>query len=182
MIAAPDSQHPNMPDQRPLGAAVFAGTFDPLTSGHADLVRRSVGLFGRVVLAVAVAHHKKTLFSLDERLALARAALADLGDALSVCPFEGLLRDFVRAQGARVVVRGVRSASDFDYEAQLAGMNRRLMPEVETVFLPPADAHQFVSGTLVREIALLGGEVQALVPPAVLPYLLAKVGRTGPVL
>lgn len=153
--------------------AIYPGTFDPLTLGHEDIVRRAARLFPRVVLAVAVARHKQTLFSLDERLAMAREALADQPQ-VEVVAFEGLLSTFVRHQQAHVVVRGIRAVSDYDYEFQMAGMNRQLMPEVETVFLTPGDAFQFVSGTFVREIALLGGDVSKFVGPGVLERLHGK--------
>lgn len=157
--------------------AVFAGTFDPITLGHEDMVRRSALMFGRVVVAVAQAHHKKTLFSVQERVQLAEMALADC-PGVSVEPFHGLVRDFMRQKNAKVLVRGVRTATDFDYESQLAGMNRSLMPDLETVFLLPDVRHQFVSSTLVREIATLGGEVDRFVSAQVHTRLLEKV-RTG---
>ena len=153
--------------------AIYPGTFDPLTLGHEDILRRAAKLFPQVVLAVAAAHHKKTLFSLDERLAMAREALSDVAN-IEVVAFEGLLSHFVRAQGGGVVVRGIRAVSDYDYEFQMAGMNRQLMPEVETVFLTPGDDFQFVSGTFVREIAMLGGDVSKFVSGGVLARLAAK--------
>ena len=133
--------------------AVYPGTFDPLTLGHEDIVRRAARMFGTVVVGVAIAHHKKTLFNLDERMAMVQEALADCPN-VRVASFQGLVRDFARAQGAVVMVRGVRSMTDFDYEFQLAGMNRHLAPEVETVFLNALDIHQCVSSTLVREIKI----------------------------
>ncbi len=156
--------------------AVFAGTFDPLTLGHENMVRRATALFGRVVVAVAAGHHKKTLFSTQERVEMTREALADCG-GVEVAEFHGLLRDFVRAQGARVVIRGVRTPTDFDYESQLAGMNRLLMPDVETLYMPPSSDYQFLSSTLVREIATLGGEVDRFVSPTVHQKLMLKLGR-----
>jgi len=153
--------------------AVYPGTFDPMTLGHEDLIRRASRLFGTVIVAVAVGHHKRALFSLEERLAMAQQACAALPQ-VRVLPFDGLLRDFVVGQGARVVVRGLRAVSDFEYEFQMAGMNRQLMPDVETLFLTPSDAFQFVSGTFVREIAMLGGEVGKFVSPHVLQALQAK--------
>lgn len=155
--------------------ALYPGTFDPLTLGHEDILRRAARLFPQVVLAVAVAHHKKTLFTLDERLSLAREALADLPN-VEVLAFDGLLADFARAQQARVLVRGVRSVTDFDYEAQMAGINQRLLPGVETVILTPGEALRSISGTFVREIARLGGDVSWMVSPSVLPRLAAKRG------
>ena len=153
--------------------AVYPGTFDPITLGHEDMVRRAAHLFDEVVVAVAVAHHKKTLFSLDERMELVREAMRPYPQ-VRVESFSGLVRDFVVERGGRVMVRGVRSVTDFDYEAQLAGMNRRLAPDVDTVFLTPGEGLQFISSTLVREIATLGGEVREFVSPHVLRRLLEK--------
>ncbi|MEO6973961.1 MAG: pantetheine-phosphate adenylyltransferase [Rhodoferax sp.] len=154
--------------------AVYPGTFDPITLGHEDVVRRATQLFDRVIVAVAAGHHKKALFSLDERIAMARAAVEPYPQ-VTVESFSGLLRDFVVARGGKAMVRGLRAVTDFDYEFQLAGMNRTLMPHVETVFLTPSDKYQFVSSTFVREIASLGGEVNNFVSPLVLERLMAKV-------
>ncbi len=154
--------------------AVYPGTFDPLTLGHEDVVRRAAKLFDKVVIAVAAGHHKKTLFTLDERMAMAREVFAGLPQ-VEVDSFSGLVRDYAVARGARAMVRGVRSVSDFDYEFQLAGMNRHLMPDVETVFLTPGEKYQFISSTLVREIATLGGEVHQFVSPVVQAQLAGKV-------
>lgn len=154
--------------------AVYPGTFDPITLGHEDLLRRAARMFDRVIVAVAIAHHKKTMFSLDERMDMAREALADCPQ-VQVEPFEGLVTEFTAARGGTAMVRGLRSGTDFDYEFQLAGMNRSLMPEVETVFLTPSDKYQFISSTFVREIAVLGGEVDKFVSPAVQQRLAAKV-------
>jgi len=153
--------------------AVYSGTFDPITLGHEDVVYRAAQMFDKVVIAVAVAHHKKTLFSLDERLALAKEVTQDLGN-VEVVSFDGLLIDFVHSQGARVIVRGLRSGTDYDYETQMAGMNRHLAPEVDTIFLHTSASVQHISSTLVREIATLGGKVEGLVSPAVLKALQAK--------
>ena len=141
-------------------------------------MRRAAGLFDRVVIAVAIAHHKKTLFTLDERLALARDAAARIGN-VDVEPFDGLVKDFVLQRGGKVMVRGVRGVTDFDYEYQLAGMNRNLAPDVETIFLTPAATLQSVSSTLVREISQLGGDVAPYVAPLVLEQLLAKRDARG---
>jgi pantetheine-phosphate adenylyltransferase len=146
--------------------AIYPGTFDPLTRGHEDIVRRAAKLFGMLTLAVAAGHHKNAMFTLDERLAMARAELAQYPN-VKVMSFTGLLSNFVRAQHAQVVVRGLRAVSDFEYEFQMAGMNRQLMPEVETIFLTPSDQYQFVSGTFVREIAMLGGDVSKFVSEGV---------------
>ncbi len=154
--------------------AVYPGTFDPMTLGHEDVVRRATHLFARVIVAVAAGHHKKALFSLEERIAMAREAVKAYPQ-VEVESFGGLLRDFVVARGAKAMVRGLRAVTDFDYEFQLAGMNRSLMPHVETVFLTPSDKYQFVSSTFVREIATLGGEVDKFVSPVVNARLLEKV-------
>ncbi|HWP18135.1 MAG TPA: pantetheine-phosphate adenylyltransferase [Burkholderiaceae bacterium] len=150
--------------------AVYPGTFDPMTLGHEDLMRRASALFDRLIVAVAAGHHKRTMFTLDERLDIAREEARPYPN-VEVMAFRGLLRDFVTDQGGRVVVRGLRAVSDFEYEFQMAGMNRQLMPEVETVFLTPSDQYQFVSGTFVREIAMLGGDVSKFVAPSVLRRL-----------
>jgi pantetheine-phosphate adenylyltransferase len=154
--------------------AVYPGTFDPLTRGHEDLVRRASTLFDALILAVADSRAKKPFFTLDERLGMARTVLADMPN-VQIVGFRGLLIDFARQHGARVVVRGLRAVSDFEYEFQLAGMNRNLDPNMETVFLTPSEQHMFISATLVREIALLGGDVSKFVHPLVRERLAAKV-------
>jgi pantetheine-phosphate adenylyltransferase len=153
--------------------AVYSGTFDPLTLGHEDVVHRAAQMFDKVVVAVAAAHHKKTLFTLDERLALAQEVTQGIGN-VSVVPFSGLLCDFVQSQGASVIVRGLRSVTDYDYETQMAGMNRHLAPQVDTIFLYTSASVQHISSTLVREISTLGGKVEGLVSPAVLRALQTK--------
>jgi pantetheine-phosphate adenylyltransferase len=158
--------------------AVYPGTFDPMTLGHEDVVRRAAQLFDRVIVAVAAGHHKKSLFTLQERIDMAREALKSLPD-VQVEGFSGLVRDFVVARGGKAMVRGVRAVTDFDYEFQLAGMNRHLMQDVETVFLTPGDKYQFISSTFVREIAVLGGEVDQFVSPSVQQRLLEKVRSLG---
>jgi pantetheine-phosphate adenylyltransferase len=157
-----------------MATAVYPGTFDPLTGGHEDLVRRASSLFDRVVIGVAHSRGKSPLFEPEERLAVAREVLEPLGN-VEVVSFSGLMVDFARKHGATVVVRGLRSVTDFDYEFQLAGMNRHLMPELETVFLIPGERYQFVSATLVREIAIMGGEVGQFVSPKVEARLREKV-------
>jgi pantetheine-phosphate adenylyltransferase len=156
--------------------AIYPGTFDPLTRGHEDLVRRASKLCDRLLVAIAAGHHKNAMFTLDERLDIAREVLAPYPN-VEVNGFTGLLRDFVVARGAQVVVRGLRAVSDFEYEFQMAGMNRQLMPDVETLFLTPADQYQFISGTFVREIAMLGGDVSKFVVPLVMERLQAKVAQ-----
>jgi pantetheine-phosphate adenylyltransferase len=153
--------------------AIYPGTFDPLTRGHEDLVRRAATLFDQVVLAIADSKAKRPFFTLEERSAMAREVLGDMKN-VEVVGFSGLLTDFVRKQKARVVLRGLRAVSDFEYEFQLAGMNRNLFPEMETVFLTPSEQHMFISATLVREIALLGGDVSEFVHPTVAKKLKAK--------
>ncbi|RCX10987.1 pantetheine-phosphate adenylyltransferase [Extensimonas vulgaris] len=160
----------------PSVLAVYPGTFDPITLGHEDLVRRSIQLFDRVIVAVAAGHHKKTLFSLEERLEMVREVFAPYPQ-VSVESFTGLVRDFVVARGGKAMIRGLRAVTDFDYEFQLAGMNRALMPDVETVFLTPGDQYLFISSTLVREIATLGGEVEKFVSPPVLARLQKKTAQ-----
>ena len=158
--------------------AVYPGTFDPLTRGHEDLVRRASELFGTLVLGVADSRAKRTFFTLQERLDMAREVLKDVKN-LTVVGFAGLLSDFVRQQDARVVVRGLRAVSDFEYEFQLAGMNRDLYPDMETIFLTPGEQHMFISATLVREIATLGGDVSKFVHPIVRAKLAEKVKSLG---
>ena len=154
--------------------AVYPGTFDPITLGHQDIIRRAAGLFGTVVVAVAAAHHKKTMFSLQERLETVREVLKPYAN-VQVEPFSGVVRDFAVLHGARAMVRGVRSVTDFDFESQLAGMNRALAPDVETVFLTPDARFQHISSTLVREIATLKGDAAQFVVPAVYERLLEKL-------
>ncbi len=156
--------------------AVYPGTFDPMTLGHEDLMRRAGRLFDRVILAVAAGHHKRTMFTIAERLDIAREVASPYPN-VEVVAFRGLLRDFVLANGGHVVVRGLRAVSDFEYEFQMAGMNRQLMPEVETLFLTPSDQYQFVSGTFVREIATLGGDVSKFVAPSVLQRLRDRLAQ-----
>ena len=158
--------------------AVYPGTFDPLTRGHEDLVRRASLLFDAVILGIADSRAKRTFFALQERIEMAKEVLADVKN-LSVVGFTGLLTDFVRRQKARVVLRGLRAVSDFEYEFQLAGMNRVLYPDMETVFLTPGEQHMFISATLVREIATLGGDVSKFVHPAVGRKLIEKVKSAG---
>jgi len=154
--------------------AVYPGTFDPLTRGHEDLVRRAGTLFDTLVLAVAESTAKRTFFTLEERVAMAKEVLSDVKN-LQIVGFNGLLTEFVRKHDARVVLRGLRAVSDFEYEFQLAGMNRNLYPDMETVFLTPSEQHMFISATLVREIALLGGDVSKFVHPKVAKRLKDKV-------
>ena len=155
--------------------ALYPGTFDPITLGHEDIVRRAARMFDQVVVAVASAHHKKTMFTLQERLSLTREALKDCTN-VQVKTFDGLVIDFAASLGATTMVRGIRSMTDFDYEFQLAGMNRRLAPKIDTVFLNTLDVYQCISSTLVREVNSLGGDVTQFVSPSVLRFMLLKKG------
>ncbi|MBH1962212.1 MAG: pantetheine-phosphate adenylyltransferase [Rhodocyclales bacterium] len=153
--------------------AVYPGTFDPFTRGHEDLVRRAARLFGRVIIGVAESRKKQPLFSLADRVAMAKEILSDVKN-VEVFGFDGLLMKFVYENNASIVLRGLRAVSDFDYEFQMAGMNRNLYPDVETVFLTPAEQYMFISSTMVREIALLGGDVSKFVQAPVLAELAKK--------
>ena len=157
--------------------AVFAGTFDPITLGHEEMIQRATCLFDQVVVAVAMAHHKKTMFSLEERLALVQQCFSTSA-AVKVLPFDGLLVDFAQKVGATAMVRGVRGSVDFDYESQLAGMNRHMRPGIDTVLLMPQPETQAISSTLVREIAKLAGPFQQFVSPPVVQAMLEKIKIT----
>jgi len=155
--------------------AVYPGTFDPITLGHEDIVRRAADLFDEVIVAVAGSTNKRTLFSLDERVALAESVFK--ASNIKVVGFSGLLMQFVQDQGAQMVIRGLRAASDFEYEFQLAGMNRKLYPKLETIFLTPAEQYMFVSSSLVREVATLGGDVHQFLSPTVEAAIFQKLGK-----
>ncbi|MFN3750004.1 MAG: pantetheine-phosphate adenylyltransferase [Thiobacillus sp.] len=157
--------------------AVYPGTFDPITRGHEDLVRRAGRLFDRVVVAVAESRNKRPFFSMDERVAMTREVLAGVPH-VSVEGFSGLLIDFVAEQGGIAVLRGLRAASDFEYEFQLAGMNRNLKPDIETIFLTPSDQYMFISASMIREIAQLGGDVSPFVHPLVARRLSEKISKS----
>lgn len=156
------------------GVAIYPGTFDPFTRGHEDLVRRASLLFDKVVVAVADSSGKAPIFTLEERVEIAREVLSPFPN-VEVTGFNGLLMNFLKARNARLILRGLRAVSDFEYEFQMAGMNRKLFPDVETVFLTPADEYMFISATMVREIARMGGDVSKFVQPAVNERLLQKV-------
>jgi pantetheine-phosphate adenylyltransferase len=155
--------------------AVYPGTFDPITNGHSDLVARAARLFDEVVVAVARDTAKRPVCDIEQRVELARMVLCDMPN-VRVEPFSGLLVEFCRSIGANLVIRGLRAVSDFEYEFQLAGMNRRLAPEIETIFLTPAEQYAFISSTLVREIVALGGDVSEFVHPEVKRVLEGKHG------
>ena len=153
--------------------AIYPGTFDPITNGHIDLVVRASKLFDRVIVAIAINPSKEPAFTLEERVDLAKQTLAGI-DNVEVCGFQGLLIDVAQQKGANVILRGLRAVSDFEYEFQLAGMNRKMQPNVETMFLTPAEQYTYISSSLVREIATLGGDVSEFVAPCVKDALLLK--------
>ena len=150
--------------------ALYPGTFDPITHGHSDIVKRAAKIFDQVIVAIAANPKKKPIFSLDKRIALAKTVLAEIPN-VNICGFSHLLADFTRDCQAQVIVRGLRAISDFEYEFQMAGMNRVLIPEVETIFLTPSAQYTYISSSLVREIAALGGSVEGFVHPQVLAAL-----------
>ena len=155
---------------------LYPGTFDPITNGHLDLIKRATRLFDKVIVAVANSSGKSPLFDLEERINLVEKATVDL-ESVEVCGFQGLLVDLAKEKNATVLLRGLRAVSDFEYEFQLANMNRELAPEVESLFLTPAQKYSFISSTLVREVASLGGDVSRFVPPTVLQELLKKLDQ-----
>jgi pantetheine-phosphate adenylyltransferase len=158
--------------------AVYPGTFDPITLGHEDLIRRAARLFDTLIVAVADSGAKRPFFTRDERVEMAREALKGLRN-VEVVGFSGLLMRFVQEHNARVVIRGLRAVSDFEYEFQLAGMNRGMYPDVETLFLTPGEQYMFISATIVREISVLGGDVSKFVAPHVAKRLTEKIKQLG---
>ncbi|HEY0634633.1 MAG TPA: pantetheine-phosphate adenylyltransferase [Gammaproteobacteria bacterium] len=146
--------------------AIYPGTFDPITNGHSDLIARAARLFDQVLVAVAANPKKTPLFSLQERVSLARQALTELPN-VEVCGFDTLLAEYARRRGARVILRGLRAVSDFEFEFQMAGMNRQLAPDIETMFLTPAEQYTYISSSLVKEVAALRGDISAFVHPVV---------------
>ncbi len=158
--------------------AIYPGTFDPITNGHVDLISRAAKIFDRVVIAVAVSRDKQPLFDVDERVDLIQRVVIDVGE-IDVLGFDSLLVECARDKGAQVVLRGLRAVSDFEYEFQLASMNRRLSPDIETMFLTPAEQYAFISSSMVREIAKFGGDVSSFVPKLVVDALSAKLGLLG---
>jgi pantetheine-phosphate adenylyltransferase len=158
--------------------AVYPGTFDPITLGHEDLIRRASRLFDTLIVAVADSGAKRPFFTLDERVEMARESLNNVKN-VEVVGFSGLLMQFVQEHNARVVIRGLRAVSDFEYEFQLAGMNRGMYPDVETLFLTPGEQYMFISATIVREISVLGGDVSKFVAPHVVKLLKAKIKQLG---
>jgi pantetheine-phosphate adenylyltransferase len=168
-----------MADHRQPRIGVYPGTFDPVTNGHLDVIARAARLLDRLIIGVAVNVGKSPLFPLDERVELVQAEVAAISDrngtVIQVRPFEGLLIDFARASGACMIVRGLRAVSDFDYEFQMAGMNYRMAPDVETVFLMASERHQFIASRLVKEVAALGGDISSFVPPLTLERTLKRL-------
>jgi pantetheine-phosphate adenylyltransferase len=162
----------------PPRVAVYPGSFDPLTNGHVDIVRRAVRLFDRVIVSVLVNVEKKPLFTADERAAMLRDVLADV-PGVEIDTFDGLLVEYARRRGATAIVRGLRAVSDFEYEYQMALMNRRLNDDVETVFMMPAEQYSYISSRLVKEVFMLGGSIGGLVPPLVEGRLREKRGDGG---
>ena len=161
-----------------MTVAVYPGTFDPFTRGHEDLVRRASSIFEKLIVGVASSRSKHPFFSLEERIDIATEVLSHYPN-VKVVGFDGLLKDFAREHNARVIVRGLRAVSDFEYEFQMAGMNRYLLPDVETLFLTPSDQYQFISGTFVREIASMGGDVSKFVFPSVEKWLAKKMASNS---
>ena len=159
-----------------MTVAVYPGTFDPFTRGHEDLVRRASSIFGELIVGVADSRSKQPFFTLQERIEIAQEVLGHYSN-VKIVGFSGLLKDFAREHNARVIVRGLRAVSDFEYEFQMAGMNRYLLPDVETLFLTPSDQYQFISGTFVREIASMGGDVSKFVFPSVEKWLVKKTAE-----
>lgn len=166
-----------MPSDLNYSVAIYPGTFDPLTNGHTDLIARAARMFERIVVAIAESPHKQPAFPLEERIDLARHVLDGIGPAeIIIAGFDTLLADYVREQRSGVILRGLRAVSDFEYEFQLASMNRHLVQEAETVFLTPAEEYSFISSTLVKEIARLGGDVSKFVDPRVDQALRRRFG------
>ena len=155
--------------------AIYPGTFDPITNGHLDLVQRASVLFPRVIVAIAKGTGKSPVLEVEERIELARDVVAEMGN-VEVMGFDSLLVDFMAEQQANVILRGLRAVSDFEYEFQLASMNRHLAPDIETVFLTPAEQYSFISSSLVREVASLGGDISSFVPAKVVAALKARIG------
>ena len=156
--------------------AVYPGTFDPITLGHSDIVSRAAVMFDKLILGVAASTSKNTVFSTEERVQLSSEILAPW-DNVEVKSFSGLMVDFAKENGATVVLRGLRAVTDFEYEFQLAGMNRKLMPETDTVFLPTSEKYTYISSSLVREIASLGGDISEFVHPKIKEVLTARLGK-----
>ena len=165
-----------------MRVGLYPGTFDPVTNGHVDVIARAARLLDKLVIGVSISTGKGPLFTLEERVELVTAEIAEIGPrngtVIEVRPFQGLLVEFARQVGAVMVVRGLRAVSDFDYEFQMAGMNYRMAPDIETVFLMASERHQFIASRLVKEVAALGGDISSFVPPLTLARTLARLKRT----
>ena len=165
-----------------MRVGLYPGTFDPVTNGHVDVIARAARLMDKLVVGVSISTGKGPLFTLEERVELVKAEIALIGTAngtvIEVQPFQGLLIDFAHQVGAVMIVRGLRAVSDFDYEFQMAGMNYRMAPDIETVFLMASERHQFIASRLVKEVAALGGDISTFVPPLTLARTLARLGRS----
>jgi len=165
-----------------MRVGLYPGTFDPVTNGHVDVIARAARLMDKLVVGVSISTGKGPLFTLEERVELVTAEIAEIGPrngtVIEVRPFQGLLIDFARQVGAVMIVRGLRAVSDFDYEFQMAGMNYRMAPDIETVFLMASERHQFIASRLVKEVAALGGDITSFVPPLTLARTMAKLNRT----
>src|SRR5215472_15060157 len=165
-----------------LRVGLYPGTFDPVTNGHLDVIARAARLLDKLVVGVAINTGKGPLFTLDERVELVQAEIARIatenGMVIEVLPFDTLLIDFARRVGASMIVRGLRAVSDYDYEVQMAGMNYRMAPDIETVFLMASERHQFIASRLVKEVAILGGDISTFVPPTTLKRVMQRVQGT----
>ncbi len=159
-----------------MDKVIYPGTFDPITRGHEDLVRRASRLFDKVIVAIAESSGKNSFFTVDERVDMAQQVLADCPN-VEVLSFSGLLMKFLQQQNTRIILRGLRAASDFEYEFQMAGMNRGMYPDVETLFMTPSEKYMFISATIVREIAMLGGDADKFVHPLVAQRLRCKITK-----
>ena len=171
-----------MPEQSGrMRIGLYPGTFDPVTNGHIDVIARGARLVDKLVIGVAINTGKGPMFSLEERVELVKAEIADIskrnGTVIEVRPFQGLLIEFARSLGAIMIIRGLRAVSDFDYEFQMAGMNYRMAPDIETVFLMASERHQFIASRLVKEVAMLGGDISSFVPALTLKRTLARLNR-----
>jgi pantetheine-phosphate adenylyltransferase len=163
-----------------MSRIIYPGTFDPITNGHLDVVSRALHLFDEVVLAIAADSTKKSLFTLEERKKLAEASMGPLSGRVRVVIFQGLLIDFVQKQDARAILRGLRAISDFEFEFQMALMNRKLEDKIETIFLMPKDTYTYLSSTIIKEVARLGGDISPFVPPVVEAAMRRKFAETVP--
>jgi len=153
--------------------AIYPGTFDPITNGHIDIIKRALKLFDKIIIAIAEPRHKKPLFSIEERVFLAKESLKNLNN-VEILSFDGLLVDFCKKLNVNIIIRGIRAVSDFDYEFQIAWMNRKLLPNIETIFLMPSEEYFFLSSSLVKEVVMLGGNIDNFVPEIVKIELLKK--------